>query len=428
MTFNDSISAISFLNNTDLIGFENSFYLSKLCSSLLKSKDHEKIARDIIIRVLDVWDKVDDSTKPIWNDLIEAAGLYPYVDSEFLSRSAQIRYEYHKSPFIQDIYLHSEQQELSIALQNKNSIVVSAPTSFGKSLLIEELIASCLYKQIVIIQPTLALLDETRKKLLRYREDYKIIVSTNQEPDLIKCNIFLFTGERVVEYQHFPNVDFFIIDEFYKLSLDRDDDRAIALNQALYRLLKLTQRFYLLGPMIQNIPNSFKEKFNLKWFSTEFATVAVDEINLELTEKLKSTEKEEKKKHRLFELLISDRAQTLIYCSSPSRATYLALEFISHLKNTSQTKANPFNSDQEVENNEIIIEWIRQNVNSSWSLSEALKYGIAFHHGAIPRHLGSSIIDAFNNGSIRWLFCTSTLIEGVNTSAKNVILFDKKRN
>lgn len=28
---------------------------------------------------------------------------------------------------------------------------------------------------------------------------------------------------------------------------------------------------------------------------------------------------------------------------------------------------------------------------------------------------------------IKWLFCTSTLIEGVNTSAKNVILFDKKK-
>jgi replicative superfamily II helicase len=40
----------------------------------------------------------------------------------------------------------------------------SAPTSFGKSLLIEEIVASKKYKNIIIIQPTLALLDETRKK------------------------------------------------------------------------------------------------------------------------------------------------------------------------------------------------------------------------------------------------------------------------
>ncbi|MBK7476957.1 MAG: hypothetical protein IPI11_13450 [Haliscomenobacter sp.] len=91
---------------------------------------------------------------------------------------------------MQDVYLHEEQQTLSIELQSKRSVVVSAPTSFGKSLLIEELIASRIYKQIVIIQPTLALLDETRKKLLKYRETYKIIVSANQEPDDTKENIF----------------------------------------------------------------------------------------------------------------------------------------------------------------------------------------------------------------------------------------------
>lgn len=69
-------------------------------------------------------------------------------------------------------------------------MVVSAPTSFGKSLLIEEVIASKLYEQIVIIQPTLALLDETRKKLLKYKNWYKIIVSTSQEPTKEKGNIF----------------------------------------------------------------------------------------------------------------------------------------------------------------------------------------------------------------------------------------------
>ena len=56
-----------------------------------------------------------------------------------------------------------------------------------------------------------------------------------------------------------------------------------------------------------------------------------------------------------------------------------------------------------------------------------LEYSIAFHHGALPRHLGSSIVDAFNNGGVRFLFCTSTLIEGVNTTAKNVVLYDKRK-
>jgi len=422
MIFKNNPEAVKFISESNFISYEDSFNLSKYCSQLLRKKEEEKFGRDIVIRVKDAWSKIDSNTKPIWNDLTEAAGLYPYVDTESLSKSALIRYEYHKSPFMAGMFLHEEQQTLSIELQSGKAVVVSAPTSFGKSLLIEEVVASKIYKNLVIIQPTLALLDETRKKLLKYRNDYKIIVSTSQVPDEIRGNIFLFTGERVVEYEEFPKIDFFVIDEFYKLSIQRDDDRAIALNQAFNRLLKLTNKFYLLGPMIKNIPLSFKEKFELTWFPTEFATVAVDERSLEISTTIKAKEKKILKKENLFKLLSEFKDQTLIYCSSPNKATMLGLEFMMYLN---ESKIN-LDIDNLNENYDM-IEWINENINSKWSLIEAIKSGIAFHHGALPRHLGSSIVDAFNNGSIRWLFCTSTLIEGVNTSAKNVILFDKEK-
>ena len=79
--------------------------------------------------------------------------------------------------------------------------------------------------------------------------------------------------------------------------------------------------------------------------------------------------------------------------------------------------------------NDHAIEWIKENIHEDWILAKSLKYSIGMHHGALPRHLSSSIIDLFdsNRGGVRYLFCTSTLIEGVNTSAKNVVLFDKKK-
>lgn len=422
MTFQNTTDAIRFISNSSYINYEDSFDLSKYCSQLLRTKELERDGRDIVIRVKDAWNKLEPNTKNIWNDLTEAAGLYPYVESENLSHSALLRYEYHRSPFINDVFLHEEQQILSIQLQSQKAVVVSAPTSFGKSLLIEEVIASKIYSQVVVIQPTLALLDETRKKLLKYRDDYKLVVSTNQLPDTNKGNIFLFTGERVVEYEHFSSVDFFVIDEFYKLSLERDDDRAISLNQAFHRLLRFTNKFYLLGPMIKSIPLTFKNKFELLWFPTEFSTVAVDEINFEIKDKLKATERKIVKRNNLFKYLLEVREQTLIYCSSPNRATTLGIEF------ADEVKSNEVNILGEPRGeNEDLIEWITQNINPNWSLIDALKTGVAFHHGALPRHLGSSIVDLFNAGTIRWLFCTSTLIEGVNTSAKNVVLFDKEK-
>lgn len=41
-----------------------------------------------------------------------------------------------------------------------------------------------------------------------------------------------------------------------------------------------------------------------------------------------------------------------------------------------------------VQRNKEIGEWIKDNINSKWSLIDALNCGIGFHHGALPRHLG----------------------------------------
>jgi hypothetical protein len=396
------------------LDYEESFALAVLSAQLLRDSPNE--GREIIIRVKDVWHLLPENTLSIWNDLTESAGLYPYVDPVLLSKSALLRYEYHTSRYLKSIVLHEEQMAIAQILQNKGSVVLSAPTSFGKSLLIEEVIASRLYDNIVIIQPTLALIDETRKKLLKYKNEYQIILSTTQEPNQAKKSIFIFTGERVIEYRFFTRVDFFIIDEFYKLSLERDDDRAIALNQAFGKLLYLTEHFYLLAPVIKTIPGNFTKKFVFTWYPTNFSTVAVDEKNFSFSDK-------EEKKVALFNLLLSKAGeQTLIYCSSPQKSTDLCVEFLSFLEHNSDYKK--VSNSNKINN---IVEWIEKNINPNWSLIKGLKNGIAIHHGGLPRHLGSSIVDCFNSLHIKWLFCTSTLIEGVNTSAKNVILFDKKK-
>ncbi len=418
MSFENYEQAIDFISSKLEFNFEETYALLSFINKLYVQNEND--GRDLVIRLLDKWDFIDENCKSFFNDIIESYGLYPYVDENLLTGSSFLRYELHKSPFLNNVYLHEEQFEISTALQSDKSVVLSAPTSFGKSLLIEEVVASRKYKNIVIIQPTLALLDETRKKLSKYNDIYKIIVSTSQTPSKEIGNLFLFTGERVVEYNMFPKIDFFIIDEFYKLSLKRDDDRAITLNTALHRLLKFTNKFYMLGPMIKEIPIEFKQKYDLLWFSSDFRTVAVDEISLEISEKLKKKEKELKKKKELFDLLINTEEPTLIYCSSPKKATELAVEFVTFLK---ENKPD-FISDKK---NGSVMEWLYENINKNWFLIEGLKRYTAIHHGAVPRHLGSTIVDLFNKKSIKYLFCTSTLIEGVNTSAKNVILFDKKK-
>jgi hypothetical protein len=416
MNFDSYETAIQYISAKSQFDFEESYEILSFINRLYAFNIHE--GRDLIIRLLEKGNCINGQCTVLLNDILESYGLFPYIDEELLSGSSSLRYEMHKSPYLKGVFLHEEQFEISTALQSDKSVVLSAPTSFGKSLLIEEVVASRKYRNLVIIQPTLALLDETRKKLSKYNDSYKIIVSTAQDPSNALGNLFLFTGERVVEYHKFPKIDFFIIDEFYKLSLKRGDDRAITLNTALHKLLKHTTKFYMLGPMIKEIPIEFKEKFDLLWYPSDFRTVAVDEISLEIS--LKGKEKEERKKSELFDLLLKTDEPTLIYCSSPKKATDLAIEFVNHLKIHKTDMSS-------LKENEIVIEWLSENINANWFLLEGLQRFTAIHHGAVPRHLGSTIVDLFNKRTVRYLFCTSTLIEGVNTSAKNVILFDKKK-
>ncbi len=405
---------------------DRSFGLARLCSSLLKSND--EMARKIIINILNNWPKIPPATKELWVDLMESAGFYPYIVSKteqgiINNFSAELRLGLHESNNLKSKFFHEEQYQLLSILNSGKNVIVSAPTSFGKSLLIEEIIASRKFKNVVVIQPTLALLEETRKKLLKYSDNYKLVVRTSQEPDSERANIFLFTAERVNEYNRFPPIDFLVIDEFYKLSGRRDDERSSALNSAFYYLLnRFSPRFYLLGPNIDSVSEGFVDQYNAVFFKSDYTLVDSRTIDIYANHKGEFGDRGKKKIFKesvLFDLLLKLKdEQTIIYCSSPERVRYLAKEFCYYLNVKEQPKTS-FTF--------FLSEWIKNNVSPEWCVLEFLDYRVGIHDGALQKHITTTVIDYFNEGFLSYLFCTSTIIEGVNTSAKNIICFDKKR-
>lgn len=414
------------IENNNSISIDESFSFAKTTSILLRNDDEK--GRRVIVYILDNWKKIPDETIGIWTDLIESAGFYPYLAKEkdklkFNNLAGEIRKESHFSENLEGKYFHEEQKYLKEILDSGKNLIVSAPTSFGKSLLIEEVVANKKFKNIVVIQPTLALLDETRKKLKKYKENYKIIVRTSQEPSEEKSNLFLLTAERVMEYQNLPQIDFFVIDEFYKLSAKRDDERSDILNNAFYKLLKqdIIPQFYLLGPNIDGISEGFEERYNAVFYKTNYSLVENKTIDI-YSENKKEFDQPRKykifKENKLFELLLNlKNEQTIIYCSSPSRVRYLAEKFTQFLenKNIKKNKKLP------------LAEWIEQHIDPKWNLINFLNFEIGINDGALQKHINSSMIDYFNKKKLKYIFCTSTIIEGVNTSAKNVIYFDKKK-
>lgn len=406
------------LDNIELIDDSKNFEIfSYISKKLIGDKDAQNEARNFIIHLIDKWGELPTQFKLMWEELIEAVGFYPYIEKYKMSIPSfdgKVRQKYHTSS-IPNVVFHKEQKELAELLFEKRNVIVSAPTSFGKSLLIDEIISSQIYKNIVIIQPTLALLDETRIRLNKFRGDYKIIVRTSQPYNDSGRNIFLLTAERVLEYPSLPKIDLLILDEFYKISKKRDDSRANTLNIAFIKLMKNPDcKFYFLGPNVDDISNGFEQKYNAIFYRTDYSLVSVEEED-------KSTNVKKKKGGKVFEddlfIILDDMdEQTLIFCSSPQVARNLAFEYAKHLKNKGMTLRTQLP----------LAEWIQSNVNKDWSLVSCLNYGIGVHDGSLPKHIATSTIQYFNDRKLNFLFCTNTIIEGVNTSAKNVILYDNK--
>lgn len=381
----------------------NIFPLLQEISKEINIGENLQEARANLIEVLENLGSTPSHYHSLIQDLLNRTGYYPYLDKfEDISFKNEVNKEFHRSDTLNEFILHRDQFIVSEMLNKERSVILSAPTSFGKTLLVEEVVSRKKYKNIVIIEPTLALIDEIRNKLKKYENFYKIIFSKNQQPS--ENNIFLLTQERLIEYPNLPDINFFVIDEFYKLDLDTDE-RSDTLNHAFYLLLKKTKNFYLLGPPIKTIPANFIAKYNCELKITDFETVKINFKNAGT-----------RNAANLHKLLDNLKEQTLIYCSGPGTCETNAKKFRAKSKTI-----------QEENGNEDIIEWINEYLHEDWSLVDLLKHGIAFHHGGLPRHISRYLVEAFNNKTIKYLFCTSTLIEGVNTSAKNIVVYDAKK-
>ncbi len=73
-----------------------------------------------------------------------------------------------------------------------------------------------------------------------------------------------------------------------------------------------------------------------------------------------------------------------------------------------------------------VCELIAKIIHPEYYLIECIKLGIGYHYGNLPLIIRERVEELFKNGTVKYLFCTSTLLEGVNMPAKNVFIFSDK--
>lgn len=373
----------------------------------------EAPARNLLIRLLDYLNSHNIPYTPLINHLIRETGLYPYLQSETSSWQDRFIYQAFKvdAGGMNQVTLHREQSALLKSLLAGENIAVSAPTSFGKSFVIDAFISIKKPKNIVLIVPTIALTDETRRRLYKkFSTEYKII--TTPDVELASKNILIFPQERAVSYiNKLESIDILIIDEFYKAGVSFDKERAPVLLKAILELGKKAKQRYFLAPNISDLNNSpFTEgmKFEKIDFNTVFSEIHKDYLNANPNNK-------SFKKDRLLSILNQKRTKTLIYAGTYSNID----KIISILQDALPNRKN--------ELLESFSDWLKNNYGETYVLSDLVCRGIGIHNGRLHRSLSQLQVRLFEEPmGLYNIVSTSSIIEGVNTSAENVIIWANK--
>ena len=376
--------------------------------------EEEIEARNRLIRLLDILGRENIVYNPLLNHLIRETGLYPYLEPETSSWQDRFVFESFKVDIGLDepVTLHSEQSLVLKHLLDGDNLAVSAPTSFGKSLIIDAYIAIKKPKNVLILVPTIALTDETRRRLSKkFSAEYKIV--TTSEVELGEKNILIFPQERAIQYcDKLEQLNLLVVDEFYKASQAFDKERSPALLKAMLKLGEKAAQKYYLAPNIADLNDNPFTK-GMTFLRMDFNTVF-----LEKHEEYKEINKDvQKKNDALLRVLGKHETKSLIYAGSYSGVDSVTTLLIEK----TDKEGGPLLSD--------FATWLATNYHPNWKLTNLVKRGVGIHSGQLHRSLSQIQVRLFEEeeAGLQTLVSTSSIIEGVNTSAENVIVWSNKK-
>jgi replicative superfamily II helicase len=339
------------------------------------------------------------------------------------------------------------QYALFTELKNSKLFSFSGPTSMGKSFIIKSFIREVLRntpkENLVIMVPTRALINQftldLKSELGSYIEEYRYKIVTNSNvSDLLEdnCNyIFVLTPERLLSYlskKENPPLGFIFVDEAHKIAAQKDL-RSVTAYKAIEKTLQAYTNInlYFASPNVSN-PEIFLKVFNkntTKNFHTTESPVSqnlffIDMLEFSVSHYIDDSIKSYQPK------LLSDIRDTnnlikylgkndynIIYCNSKTATIEKSFQFANIVDK------EEFEISQETKK---AIKQIQNYIHKDFYLASFLEVGIAYHFGSLPQLVRNIVENLYRDGHVRYLFCTSTLLEGVNLPTKNIFILVNK--
>ena len=349
------------------------------------------------------------------------------------------------------ITLTDFQFDLFHSLAEHNDLSFSAPTSAGKSyvlgLTISKIIKEKAPSFIVYIVPTRALIRQVMEDVIKSFKEFGIkdipvrcIPMPITQNDAPNGAVYVLTQERLLSLLSLPENSFtlthLIVDEAQSI---KDGSRGILLQSATEQVIQLfpdIQTFFA-SPLIKN-PDYLLQLFKRKKkeaFSIETASPVSQ--NLILVSEVKGKPSQvlfefqlpknrlELGRHQLdfdFRGGIKERRAkfaraitqeddcTIVFCNGPKETEDVAEK----IHNDKLTEI-----DAEIL---IFIEFLKEHLHKEYPLIKCLRNKAAYHYGYMPPLVRIGVEELFQAGKLNFICCTSTLLQGINLPARNIII------
>lgn len=317
----------------------------------------------------------------------------------------------------------------------------SGPTSMGKSFVVQTYIKEQIEKgstdNFAILVPTKALINEVRSNMFDGLKDeltarnYRVVSAIGEI--YLQQNhhfIFIMTPERMhhllIERPDL-NIDFVFVDEAHKIS--ERGGRGSYYYKVIPQLRRLEKppTVIFASPNIPNpeiylrtIPGVRPSK--VQRLASRFTPVSQFKFFMDLPNNRMCIHNEHKKSLEYVYRVPTDMSlakiihrvgrgkQNVVYCSARQKVVDFAMEYAKSLHPLNNPNLTKLAND------------IKNDVHKECYLAELIEKGVAYHVGYLPANIRLRIEQSFEDGDLRTIFCTSTLVEGVNLPADNLFI------
>lgn len=419
-----------------------------------KSDQHKMWAQELVSLLLEL-EPENKEVKYYAGSILSSIGNYrglELIDSPYKENTIQ---EKAFTAFCKQYLTIPADKSKTFFLQQKNIydklngdfLSYSAPTSMGKSFImhmfIKEHIINGAKMNFARIVPTKALINEMRtdtindlKNILEEKNYCVVTAASDISLEEDHNFILIMTPERLL-YFLISNPDFkldyLFIDEAHKIS-GRNSRGPF-----YYKVVDLLSRknpmphFVFASPNIPNpeeylklvteaekgtenaVTSSYSPVTQFKFIiNCEDQTISIYNDHTKspvFVCKIKVADTSLMTYMLLMEQYDEDHIQrTLAYVNSKTSAIENARNFAQHRKNLNDPELKKLSND------------IKREVHGDYFLSDIVEKGVAYHIGYLPASIRQRIEQLFKDGKITTMFCTSTLIEGVNLPADNLFI------